>query len=167
MKPDSFLVSGFVFHSPWIHTMLRCVLHQPSALLVSLQTRWLPTWLAALLLMPMAVLAERSPEHRVFPAQALRGELVITTASDALLNGQAARLAPGARIRGENNQLLMSAGLIGQTLTVHYTREPVSDLLMDIWVLRPVERANRLWPTRAAEAKLWAFDPAAQTWKKP
>ena len=118
-------------------------------------------------LLPLAAEAQRAPDHRVFPAQALRGELLFSSASDVVLNGQSLRLAPGARIRGEDNQLLMSASLAGSRLVVHYTKEPQSGLLMDIWVLRAVERNNRPWPSTELEARAWTFEPAAQTWTKP
>jgi hypothetical protein len=118
-------------------------------------------------LLPLAAQAQRAPDHRVFPAQALRGELLFSSATEVLLNGQAQRLAPGARIRGENNQLLMTAALSGSRLVVHYTKEPQSGLLMDIWVLRAVERNNRPWPATELEARAWTFEPAAQTWAKP
>jgi hypothetical protein len=110
---------------------------------------------------------QRPPDHRVFPAQALRGELVVTAAPEVLLNGRPDRLAPGARIRGEDNLLVMSGAITGLRLTVHYTREATSGLLLDVWVLRPVERSNRPWPSSTREASTWAFDPMAQTWKKP
>ncbi len=116
---------------------------------------------------PLPAAAELAPDHRVFPAHSLRGELQLTSAADLRLNGQAARLAPGARIRGENNQLLMSGSLVGQSLVVHYTRERSSGLLMDVWVLRAVERSNRLWPTTEEQAQAWVFSPADQTWKRP
>ena len=111
--------------------------------------------------------AQLQPGHRTFPAQALRGELVVTAAPEVLVDGAAARLAPGARIRGEDNMLVMPAAITGRPLVVHYTRENGSGLLMNVWILRDVERANRPWPTREAEAQRWTFDPAAQTWKKP
>ena len=37
------------------------------------------------------------------------------------MNGNPLRLAPGARIRGQNNMLAMSGSLVGQRLAVHYT----------------------------------------------
>ena len=111
--------------------------------------------------------AQLQPGHRVFPAQALRAELVVTAAPEALVDGVPARLAPGARIRGEDNLLVTPASITGRALVVHYTREANSGLLMNVWILRDVERANRPWPTREAEAQRWTFDPAAQTWKKP
>jgi hypothetical protein len=116
----------------------------------------------AALLLPSA----QAQMHRNFPANALRGEMVITAPPDATMNGQPARLAPGARIRGEDNLLQMSAALAGRRLIVHYTRE-TNGLLFDIWVLNPAELANRTWPRTEAEAKALTFDPIGQTWSKP
>jgi hypothetical protein len=48
-----------------------------------------------------------------FPATALRGELVVTQPPDVLLNGKPARLAPGARIRNEDNRFEVSGALAG------------------------------------------------------
>jgi len=104
--------------------------------------------------------------HRTFPANALRGELVITQFPDALLNGKPARLAPGARVKGDTNLWIAPAGLAGQKLVVHYTVE-TSGLLQDVWVLNPVELANMPWPTTPAEAASWTFIPGNQTWVKP
>jgi len=101
--------------------------------------------------------------QRNFPANALRGELVIVQPPDVRLNGQAARLAPGARIHGQDNLLKMSGTLIGQRLVVNYTRE-LSGLVLDVWILTPAEQAKRPWPTTEAQAKAWAFDPLAQAW---
>ena len=104
--------------------------------------------------------------HRFFPANALRGQLVITQFPDALLNGQPARLSPGARIKNDNNLWVPPAGLTGQKLIVHYTVES-SGMLQDVWVLNPVELANKRWPTTPAEAASLQFDTASQTWSKP
>ncbi len=103
--------------------------------------------------------------HRFFPANALRGELVVTQFPDVQLNGQAARLAPGARIKNENNLWVPPAGLAGQKLTVNYTVES-SGLIMDVWVLNPAELANKTWPRTPAEAASWQFNPGDQTWIK-
>lgn len=103
--------------------------------------------------------------HRFFAPQTLRGELVITQYPDVLLNGQAARLAPGSRVKGENNLLQQPAGLAGQRLTVHYTVEP-NGLILDVWVLNAAELANRPWPRTPAEAASWQFNPGNQTWSR-
>ncbi len=77
-----------------------------------------------------------------------------------------ARLAPGARIRGQDNLLQMSAALTGVRLPVHYTLDAYG-LVRDVWVLRPDEAQVRPWPRSPAEAAAWRFDPIAQTWSKP
>ena len=104
--------------------------------------------------------------HRPFPAKALRGELVVLQTPDVSLNGKPAKLAPGARLRGDTNLLLQPASVAGQKLTVHYTVEPSSGLLMEVWVLNPAELANKTWPATPQEAATWAFEPGTQTWTK-
>jgi len=104
--------------------------------------------------------------HRYFPAQALRGELKVLQDPDVLINGRAASLAPGARIRGDNDLLVLSASITGQTLTVHYTVDPFG-LIKDVWVLNALELSNKTWPRSAEEAANWIFDSASQTWTKP
>jgi len=104
--------------------------------------------------------------QRPFPATALRGDLRFEQPPKVVLNGQAARLAPGARIRGADNLLRLSGGLVGQSHTVHYTVDPYG-LLMDVWLLSDAERARQPWPRTPAEAAAWRFNPAAQAWSKP
>lgn len=104
--------------------------------------------------------------HRPFPPQALRGELQLLQFPEATLNGQPTRLAPGARLRGDTNLLLQPASVMGQKLMVHYTVEQRTGLLQDIWVLNPVELANKTWPRSAEEAARWSFEPGTQTWTK-
>ncbi len=103
---------------------------------------------------------------RSFPANALRGELVVTEAPELLLNRQPARLAPGARIRGADNLLVMSSAIVGQRFTVHYTVDTLG-LLMEVWILTEQEKANRPWPTTPEQAAGWSFDPVAQVWSRP
>lgn len=99
---------------------------------------------------------------RSFPATALRGELVIVSPPDATIDGRDARLAPGARIRGPNNMLVLSGTVLGQQLTVNYTLDGFG-FVKDVWVLRPDEAAKR-WPRSAAEAQQMVFDALTQTW---
>ena len=109
------------------------------------------------------------PAHaqlRSFPPQALRGELQIGQPPEAQLNGAPARLAPGVRIRGENNLLQMSAALAGQKLLVHYTIDDLG-LVKDVWILSPTERAREPWPKTPKQAAEWRFDPIAQSWSRP
>ena len=105
--------------------------------------------------------------QRAFPPTALRGTLVMSDPPDVTLNGKAARLAPGARIRDQNNMLQTMGVLNGQRLLVNYTLEDTSGLISNVWVLRAEEAAVRPWPTTLQEAQTWTFDPATQTWTKP
>ena len=118
--------------------------------------------LAVPALLATSVAAQTS---RPFPANALRGELVVTQAPDVLLNGAPSRLSPGARIRGVNNMLQISASLTGQPLLVHYTREPAG-LVHEVWILTPEETVRKPWPTTSEDAQRWLFNPAAQTWTR-
>ncbi|MFG6415521.1 hypothetical protein ACG02S_16620 [Roseateles sp. DC23W] len=110
-------------------------------------------------------LVAQAQQHRPFPATALRGELQITQFPSVLMNGKPARLAPGARVRNDVNLWVPPAGLTGQKLVVHYTVES-SGLIMDVWILNPVEFANKPWPTTPAESATWQFNPGNQTWIK-
>ena len=84
---------------------------------------------------------------RNFPATALRGEIVVGQPPEITLNGQASRLAPGSRIRGTNNLMVMSGTLVGQDLKVRYTLEPLG-LVHEVWILTPEEAAEKR-PTQA------------------
>lgn len=127
----------------------------------------------ALFLIPAALLAAtlsfspgaQAQMHRPFPAQALRGEMVVLQSPDISLNGKPARLAPGARVRGDTHLLQQPAALTGEKLIVHYTLDP-NGLLMEVWVLNPVELANKPWPISPQEAQSWSFDQASQVWTK-
>lgn len=104
--------------------------------------------------------------QRPFPATALRGDMRFEQPPQVLLNGQPARLAPGARIRGADNLLKLSGALAGQAHTVHYTVDPYG-LVLDVWLLTDAERARQPWPRTPAEAASWRFDAAAQAWSRP
>ena len=82
---------------------------------------------------------------RSFPARVQRAELQVTQSPDILLNAKAARLAPGARIRAENDLLVLPASLVGQRLTVNFILEP-GGLVKDVWILSPAEAAQPLAP---------------------
>ena len=117
--------------------------------------------LAATFLAPAGAQVQRN-----FPQNALRGAIVVGVPPEITLNGRAARLAPGARIRGENNMVEMSASLSGSRLLVNYTLDPLG-LVMNVWILRAEEAAVRPWPTAPEQAQTWQFDAIAQTWTKP
>jgi hypothetical protein len=104
---------------------------------------------------------------RQFPSKALRGEVVGTAPPEVSLNGQPARLAPGARIRGPQNRYELTSYLNGKTVIVNYTVEDISGQLMDVWVLTPAEIAKQPWPTTREQARTWLFNPVTQTWTRP
>ncbi len=116
--------------------------------------------------LPLLLVAGATAQtSRPFPATALRGSFQVVQPPEVLLNGQADRLSPGARIRGADNMLQMSASLTGLKLLVHYTREP-SGLVHEVWILTAAEADRQPWPTTAEEAQRWTFNPAAQTWTR-
>ncbi len=96
--------------------------------------------LAALALTALPALAQTTPV-RNFPASALRGKLVVAAQPpDITMDGKAARLSPGARIRDTRNMLVMSGALVGQELTVNYTVEQLG-LVHEVWILTEAEAA--------------------------
>ena len=104
--------------------------------------------------------------QRAFPQNALRGAIAFGEPPEIALNGNPARLAPGARIRDLSNMLAMSGTLIGTRLLVNYTVD-TSGLVKDVWILTPEEAAKHPWPRTPREAEAWVFDPNAQTWTRP
>ena len=112
------------------------------------------------------LVAPAAAQQRGFPQNALRGALVIVSPTEATLNGKPARLAPGLRIRGQDNMLQMSGSLLGAKLLVNYTVD-MQGLVKDVWILTPQEAAKKPWPVSPAQAQAWTFDPVAQTWTQP
>lgn len=95
--------------------------------------------MSALTLWPAA---QAQTLHRMFPAKALRGTLVVVQPPMITLDGAAARLSPGSRIRGTNNLLVLSGQAIGQELTVNYTLTPDGQV-HDVWILTEIEAAEK------------------------
>jgi hypothetical protein len=80
---------------------------------------------------------------RQLPKAALLGRMVVQQPPVILLNGQAAQLSPGARIRSADNTLAMSGALIGQVLPVKYLLDSTG-LVQQVWILTDNEvRASR------------------------
>ena len=104
--------------------------------------------------------------QRQFPQSALRGQMIFVNPPEVQLNGANVVLAPGSRIRGQNNMLEVSGALTGAKAWVHYTVDTQGSV-MDVWILRPEELAKKPWPTTPAEAQTWLFDATAQAWAKP
>jgi hypothetical protein len=103
---------------------------------------------------------------RQFPQNALRGEVAFGVPPEVTLNGAPSRLSPGARLRAQNNMMVLSGTLTGTKHTVHYTLEN-SGLIKDLWILRDEEKARKPWPTKPEHTATWSFNPGTQTWTKP
>ena len=110
--------------------------------------------------------AAQQQQARNFPQNALRGELVVVNPPEVRLNGKPARLSPGARIRGQNNFLVLTGSVDSAKTLVHYTLDN-DGALREVWILRPEEAATKPWPASAEEAQAWSFDATTQTWTKP
>ncbi len=122
---------------------------------------FIAAWLAACLTTSAVAQVQRQ-----FPQNALRGEMNFVNPPEVRLNGGTAMLAPGSRIRGQNNMIEMSGALAGTKLWVHYTLDTQGGV-MDVWILRPEELAKKPWPRTQEEAQKWQFDTTAQAWVKP
>ncbi|MFT3664365.1 hypothetical protein [Piscinibacter sp.] len=103
---------------------------------------------------------------RHFPPNALRGTLQVLQSPEVALNGRPARLGAGARIFGADHLIKVPASLVGSKYLVHYTVD-TQGFLRDVWILSAAEAAKKPWPTTAAEAQAWHFEPVAQVWVKP
>lgn len=79
---------------------------------------------------------------RQFPATARRATLQVIAPPEVLINGTSERLAPGARIKGSNNLLLMSASLVGSTVLVNYVRDG-QGLIREVWILSAEEALEK------------------------
>ncbi len=117
--------------------------------------------LACALALPAAAQMQRN-----FMSKTLRGSVVFGAPPQITLNGKPARLAPGARIRDENNLLQLPAALVGRKAEVNYTTE-LEGMLLDVWLLTPAEAARKPWPATDKELQTWQFNVDTQSWKKP
>ena len=102
-------------------------------------------WQHLPLLRPTALIAflilgglAQAQNLRQFPPKAQRGTLEVTQTPSILIDGAPARLSPGARIKGVNSLLVLSASLTGQKLVVNYVRDSL-DLVHEVWILTPQE----------------------------
>lgn len=88
-----------------------------------------------------ANLAHAQAGPRQFPADAQRGTLMVTKPPEVLINGKAARLSPGARIKGVNNMLVLSGSIVGSSVLVNY-RQDAQGLIHEAWILSAEEAAQ-------------------------
>ena len=105
--------------------------------------------------------------QRTFPQNTLRGAIVFGNYPQITLNGLATQLAPGSRVRNQDNMIVMAASLAGGRARVNYTLDMGGAQVRDVWILRPAEAAVEPWPTTLEQAQTWTFDAQTQTWTKP
>jgi hypothetical protein len=88
-------------------------------------------------------------QTRAFPEQVELGRLTLRVFPDALLDGKAVRLGPGARIHDESNRVLMPGGVAGEK-RVAYARGAMGEIVR-VWILTPAE--HDALAARLAEAR--------------
>ena len=120
----------------------------------------------AMLIGATSIAVAQDQSMRRFPQNALRGVITFGEPPLVRLNDELTRLAPGARIRGTNNLLLLSGTLTGLKSAVNYTLDYTGQL-KDVWLLRDEETARKPWPSTPQEAAQWNFDAGNQIWSKP
>jgi hypothetical protein len=123
--------------------------------------------LAATIVAAAFVSSASAQALRAFPPNTLRGAIVFGDYPGVTLNGRAALLSPGTRVRGANNALVMAPTIVGAKFLVHYTLDVGTDRIRDVWILTPDEAAVSPWPTTLEEAQAWTYDPNQRVWTKP
>jgi hypothetical protein len=101
---------------------------------------WAPAALVLLIIAAMLIDATQAQAQvsRQFAPSAVRGELQIATPPLALLDGKPVQLAPGARIHGLDNLLMVSAALVGPVWPVRYVLDGLGQI-REVWLLRADE----------------------------
>ncbi|WP_226858270.1 hypothetical protein [Diaphorobacter aerolatus] len=79
---------------------------------------------------------------RNFPPSSQRGDLVVKSSVEAVVEGKDYRLAPGLRIFNQQNQLVFAHSVVGQKLDVRYVVEPSTGMLLNVWILTKNELAK-------------------------
>jgi hypothetical protein len=103
-------------------------------------TRWTRATLVAFSLAVPAAFAQGFVREA---PQDVRPGVIAVSATPPLItvDGQEARLSPGARVRDRNNMLVLSGSLAGKTLYTVYRREP-GGLVHEVWLLNEEEYAR-------------------------
>ena len=79
---------------------------------------------------------------RNFPDASLRGTLTVVGGTQATLNGNAIRMAPGMRLFSPQNTLVMLHTVQGQSFKVNYLIENSTGMLLSAWILTEGEAAQ-------------------------
>ncbi|MGE4242963.1 hypothetical protein [Ramlibacter sp.] len=101
--------------------------------------RWTQRAATALLLLASSSLAFAQGIVREAPVDVKPALMTVSaTPPDIRINGEAARLSPGSRIRDTQNMMVLSGALAGRTVPVVYKRDPMG-LVHEVWLLTPAE----------------------------
>lgn len=79
---------------------------------------------------------------RRFPTTSLRGEMVVTSPPEILMDDRPDRLSPGARIRDTENRMVVSGALANQRVVVNYVRDPMGQV-SEAWILTQEEAREK------------------------
>ena len=108
-----------------------------------------------------------SAQSRAFPQNTLRGAIVFNADRQLTLNGRDTSLTPGARVRNQQNMIVLPETLVGAKWLVNYTFDMGGAQVRDVWILTPDEAAVRPWPATLDQAQTWIYDSTTMTWTKP
>jgi hypothetical protein len=87
--------------------------------------------------------AQAQQGHRFFNERVQRGTLEVVNPPVVRLNGQTIRVAPGSRLRDEENRIVLLSNHVGRKMVVNYRLDNMGQL-GDIWMLTSAERAQVL-----------------------
>ena len=86
-----------------------------------------------------ATFAPVQGQVRAFPPQALRGTLVVSSTSEATVDGKQLLLAPAFKLYNPQNATIRPGTVQGQELHVNYVVEKASGRLHAAWILNGAE----------------------------
>lgn len=93
--------------------------------------------------------------RRMFPGQALRGNMTFVSATQVVLDGRTERLGAGVRVRNQQNRTVFPSSLSGRNFAVNYLRD-ATGRISEVWLLTPAERTQDL--RRSAPNRLQGSD---------
>jgi hypothetical protein len=94
---------------------------------------------------------------RNFPPGTLRGQIAFGAPPMIQLDGQPARLSPGARVQTAQRMLAPPASLAGQSHVVNYVKEPGSGLVSQVWLLSADEARTERQGAARPFFNFWPF----------
>lgn len=118
-------------------------------------------------LFAFGLIASATAQSRAFPQNTLRGAIVFNADRQLTLNGRGTSLTPGARVRNQQNMIVLPDTLVGAKWLVNYTFDMGGAQVRDVWILTPEEAAVRPWPATLDQAQTWIYDATTMTWTKP